>query len=164
MPPVPARSPGRPACSLKQWHRDNSHNPSRISANFALLGVSVMLPAEHGKSPEPIVSPRFLSPLRRKRTKSRLSMSAKAPRDATPPRSILKRQAARAPPKTATPGSRRLMFSPYNMVKLIPHRADAKYPPRWSPPRALMFDDVDDDIEFGEEYGGGGAQAGTCFE
>lgn len=105
---------------LQVWHRSSHSDPECAwpAGKFTMLGVSVYQAPAAPASPAPAspaplspkrqlaVSPRFLSPLMgRKKTRPRT------------PSSILRQGEA---PSSA----KRVMFSPYNGIHLIPHRED----------------------------------------
>ena len=93
---------------LTYWHRCSRNAGYGSCGNFACVGVNVFSPTQPEKCN---VSPRLLTPLRANKSKSR----------GQTPKSILK-----SGKKSARKSVSKLMFSPYNEVRVIPDRFSAK--------------------------------------
>ena len=96
---------------LTYWHRCSRNAGYGSCGNFACVGVNVFSPTQPEKCN---VSPRLLTPLRRKR-----------PSFGNTPKSILKSGGRSA--HKVTKSASKLMFSPYNEVRVIPDRFSAEY-------------------------------------
>ncbi len=97
---------------LTYWHRCSRNAGYGSCGNFACVGVNVFSPTQPEKCN---VSPRLLTPLRSNH-KSRLNMDS-------PPKSILKSGKSKSERKSVS----KLMFSPYNEVRVIPDRFSTEW-------------------------------------
>lgn len=97
---------------LNYWHRCSRNAGYGSCGNFACVGVNVFSPTQPDKCN---VSPRLLTPLRKKSVR----------RGATP-RSILK-SGGSAMKSGCKKSVSKLMFSPYNEVRVIPDRFSSEY-------------------------------------
>lgn len=103
---------------LTYWHRCSRNAGYGSCGNFACVGVNVFSPTQPEKCN---VSPRLLTPLRKKRPSIH----------GDTPKSILK-----SGRKSARKSVSKLMFSPYNEVRVIPDRfSSAEYNQKKSPRR-----------------------------
>jgi hypothetical protein len=117
---------------LQAWHVDGRHGDNAECGRFGLIGVNL-----HSKSPNGTykskVSPGLLSPFKRRKRERRADGRLASPRSILKarccPLSGLKSPGAKAPstPRPKTPSTNkkkraRLVFSPYNMVRVISPR------------------------------------------
>jgi hypothetical protein len=99
---------------LTYWHRCSRNAGYGSCGNFACVGVNVFSPTQPEKCN---VSPRLLTPLRRSNHKSRSDDVD------SPPKSILKSGKSKSERKSVS----KLMFSPYNEVRVIPDRFSTEW-------------------------------------